>query len=126
MLGELNKMQPDDRTIMDTTLSIEITTQSDDSERLLKESYTFGFVPEHDKWIIEEYVEQRSQDTDQVRDRQWSQTDHILWYDDDFEDRLTVPTTVADRLAEAVGVDSVTIQVPSTDSYKIVYDSAND
>jgi len=100
-------------TVMRSTLSIDIRTRDTQADDLIERTYTFSYAKEWDKWMFHEYVEERTDDTTSVSDREWVQTRHIFWDNPDDSPEIDVPQCVAQQLADATGSSSVTIQVPN-------------
>lgn len=113
MLNQLNDIQDSsDESVHGVDMSVSVETRDVDRDEIVERVYTFGYCDEWDKWMLEEYLERRSPDTDLVTDRDWRQAQHIFWYEADATPEIDVPSVVADRLAMATGSTSVTIQTP--------------
>lgn len=113
MLNELNDIQDTaSESVQGVSMSVSVETRDGDEGEIVERVYTFGYASEWDKWMLEEYLERRSRDTDLVTDRDWRQAQHIFWYEADETPEIDVPSVVADRLSMATGSESVTIQCP--------------
>lgn len=114
MLTELTDLQKSEESVNKTTLSITVETRvsGGSSNEIVEKLYTFSHAPEWDMWSFYEYQERRSPDTVQISDREWRTAQHIFWQDVSEHRKIDVPPEVAEKLAEATGSDSVTIQVP--------------
>lgn len=114
MLDELAQAgQPESETATNIDLSFAVTTRDSDTEDIVERVYTFAYAKEWDKWMFHEYVERRSQDTERMSDRNWQQTEHIFWNDMDDTREIDIPSTVTQKLADATGAESVTLQSPA-------------
>jgi hypothetical protein len=114
VLGELSGLQESDENVRNVHLSIDVETRStDDGEHeLVEREYTFAYSPEIDTWTFFEYEERRTPDTMVMSDRDWRQSRHIYWEDPHETATIDVPPEVSEKLAEATGSDSITIQTP--------------
>lgn len=113
MLSELEDLQESDEEIWgELTLSFTINTRSKESNEIIEREYTFGHAPPWDKWMFQEFEEKRTEDTKCMTDRNWRRTRHIMWDDISQTPTIDVPPEVGEKLNEALGTDSVTIQVP--------------
>lgn len=126
MLNDLNSMQSDEaESVQHTEMEFSVATRDSAAEELVERVYTFSYAPEWDKWTFQEYLERRSPDTSKIADRNWRQARHLFWHEADKTPSVDVPSAVAERLAEATGSESVTIQVPTggvtSDEYETVH-----
>lgn len=113
MLNELNDIQDgSDESVQGVDIDVSVETREESTDEIVERVYTFGYCDEWSKWMLEEFLERRSPDTDLVTDRDWRQAQHIFWYEADATPEIEVPSIVADRLAMATGSESVTIQTP--------------
>jgi hypothetical protein len=113
VLNELNDIQDgSDESVQGVDIDVSVETREESTDEIVERVYTFGYCDEWSKWMLEEFLERRSPDTDLVTDRDWRQAQHIFWYEADATPEIEVPSIVADRLAMATGSESVTIQTP--------------
>jgi hypothetical protein len=113
MLGELSEIQkPSDEVISGIEMSFDVRTRDDKENELVEKVYTFCYAEEWDKWTFQEYLERRSSDTLKMSDRNWRRVQHCLWHEVNETPDVDVPPQVADKLAQATGSESVTIQIP--------------
>lgn len=114
MLNDLNSMQSaESESVQHTEMQFSIATRDGAAEELVERVYTFSYAQEWDKWTFQEYLERRSPDTSKITDRNWRQARHLFWHEASETPSVDVPSEVAERLAEATGSESVTIQVPA-------------
>lgn len=113
MLNELHDHQQSDEVVSGVSITIDIETRSSDTDELVHKVYRFGYAEEWDKWMFQEYREQRTQDVNSVYNRSWKQSRHIMWNDVNEVATIDVPPEVANKLQEATGADSVIIQIPA-------------
>lgn len=127
MLNELQDIQGSgDETTIATEVSISIETRVDSSDNIIERTYVFSYAKEWDKWTLVEFVEQVSDDTLPISDREWDISEHTYWYDEEAD--IHVPKEVSDALAEATGGD-VTIQAPVSgegNEYVEIHDESNE
>jgi len=112
MLSELGDMHQSDESVCATSIQFDIETRDTDGDELVHKTFCFGYADEWDKWVFREYYEKRTADTDSVMDRNWQQSRHIMWHDNETP-TIDVPTVVTERLQEATGADEIVMQVPS-------------
>jgi len=112
MLTELEELQSSDEQLWKTHLSFEIETRSEEGNEIVHKTYTFNYADAWEKWTFSEYLEKRTPDTARMGDRDWRKARHIYWQDHETPS-IEVPPEVSQRLAEMVGADSVTVQVPA-------------
>lgn len=114
MLNELyDKQQESDETVVAKDVSVTVETQSSTDDERVRREYTFNWAKEWNKWVFQEFVEQRTSTAVSVTDRTWRDTQHIMWSDVTDTPEIDVPPAVSDALAEATGADEVVMQVPS-------------
>lgn len=113
MLNELSGFQSSDERFFSISLSFDVETRADEGGELVHRTYTFSYAEEWDTWIFSEFHEKRTGDTKLGAERDWSRSRHVMWHDMSETRTIDVPPEVADRLAEATGSSSVTIQVPT-------------
>jgi len=112
MISELNRLQDSDERVTGVTMSFNIETECEENDELVHREYTFSWAKEWDKWMFQEFREQRTPNDCSVSERNWRDSQHIMWTDVGEEPSITVPPEVTDRLKEATGAESVVIQVP--------------
>ena len=112
MLSELDGMQESVEQVWQMEMELTVETRVSAADELVRRSYTFSYAKEWDKWMLMEYVEERANDVANVSDRDWRETERLLWNETETAG-ITIPPEVADKLKEVTGSDSVTIQSPS-------------
>lgn len=122
MLTELEGLQSSDESVTATTLSLEFETRSNEDDEIVHKEYRFSYADEWDKWMFHEYTEKRTPDTAKIEKRNWRQTRHIIWTETREVPEIDVPPEVSQKLAEATGAESVTIQVPTGSIRERKYD----
>jgi len=112
MLSELEELQESDERLWTcTSISFTMKSRIDEGDELVEREYTFAHAKEWDKWLLQEFEEKRTEDTDSVTDRCWRGSRHIMWQDDEVRD-IDVPPEIGQALKEAINANSVTIQIP--------------
>jgi len=112
MLNELSGLQSSGERVWHTNFSVEVETRSKENGECVNKEYKFRYAKEWDKWAFQEYTEKRTDDTSKISDRNWRRSRHIVWTDLNEARTIDVPPEVAEKLAEAIGAESITIQVP--------------
>jgi hypothetical protein len=113
MLTELDGLQKSDESVYGSMeVSFTIQTRSESGDEVIERSYTFGHADEWDKWTFREFEEKRANDNGSITERNWRRTRHILWNDIQESRSIDVPPEVGEKLKEAIGADSVTVQIP--------------
>lgn len=124
MLGELTEIQePSEESVDSVSMSFDVRTRDTESEELVERVYTFCYAPEWDKWTFQEFLERRSPDTLRMSDRNWRRVKHCLWHEAGETPDIDVPPQVAEKLSQATGAESVTIQVPRGKIDETVYET---
>lgn len=123
MLNELTGLQESEESVNQVRLSIDIDTRSTDGKELVEKEYTFTYSKHLETWMFFEYTEKRTPDNDHVTGRDWRQAQHIFWQDPADPATIDVPPEVSEKLAEATGCESVTIQVPRGAIDELKYDT---
>lgn len=113
MLSELGDIQESDESIWNISMTFEVETRSEDGNELVHKKYNFGYAKEWDTWTFHEYVEKRTPNTGTVSDRNWRDARHIMWGDVTETPSVEVPPEVAEKLREATGADSITMELPA-------------
>ena len=113
MLSELDGMQESAEQIWQMEMEFTVKTRVSGADEFVQRTYTFGYAEEWDKWTLIEYAEERANDVANIGDRDWRETERLLWNESETAE-VTIPPEVADRLKEVTGSDSVTIQSPSS------------
>lgn len=112
MLRDLGELQESNEELWGCAeVSFTIDTRIEDGE-IIEREYTFSHAPEWDKWVFTEFEEKRAENTSRVTDRTWRRTRHVISHD---LEALTidVPPEVEQELEELLGLEDMTIQVPS-------------
>jgi len=112
MLSELDDMQESREQIWKMSMELTVETRVSSADELVRRSYRFSYAKEWDKWTLSEYVEERANDVAKITDRDWRETERLLWNESETAE-ITIPPEVADKLKEVTGSESVTIQSPS-------------
>jgi hypothetical protein len=123
MLNELTDLQESEEEIHQVRLSIDVETRSTDGDELVEKEYTFTYAPSLETWMFFEYTEKRTPDVDYISGRNWRQSRHIFWEDPADTSTIDVPPEVSEKLAEATGCESVTIQLPKGAIDELKYDT---
>jgi hypothetical protein len=113
MLTDLQQLQSSDEDVQAIDLGITVESFTRDSDELVEKSYTFSYADEWDKWVFTEFREKRTPTGGKVSDRNWRKSQHIVWNDVEEARHIEVPPEVSEKLADATGADSITIQTPS-------------
>lgn len=111
MLTDLTDLQSSDEDVQGVELSFDIETRTSDGSELIERQYTFDYAKEWDKWTFVEFLEKRTPNTDQITERNWRKSRHVMWYDGSEPD-VEIPPEVTDALERATGADSIVIQTP--------------
>lgn len=114
MLTDLANEQGSEEHVWTVDLSFDIETRSQNGDIIIRRVYTFRYAEEWDKWTLFEYSEEKTEDTDDITDRNWRESKHLTWDDPRAIPEIDVPPEVSDELAKATGSSEVTIQVPSS------------
>lgn len=113
MLNELHDRQESGETVWAVSMSFDVESRTTEDGDIVHKTFTFSYADEWDKWVFQEYEERRAPEAQDVADRQWIEARHVTWNDPNETPTIDVPPEVADKLAEATGADSVTIQTPT-------------
>jgi len=114
MLTELEDMQESNETVWGgTTVSFTIETREKDNSKIVQRTYTFAHSPRFDIWTFQEFEEKETKNTKRISGRNWRRNRHVLWNDPAEERKIDIPSEVGEKLKEAIGAESVTIQTPA-------------
>ena len=110
MLDELAALQTSDDQYWMSSLSFSVETRSEDGDELVHKTYTFTTTETADEWHFSEYKEKRCDATDGITDRNWRQSRHVWWHEEEEVD-VEVPRIVTNKLADELGVDTVKLEL---------------
>lgn len=113
MLSELEDLQKSDEVVYgEPTVSFTIRTRSESGSILTERVYSFSYSKGWDEWMFHEFEEKQTEDSGSISDRNWRRTRHILWDEMNDTPEIDVPPEVGQKLKEAIGAESVSIQIP--------------
>ena len=112
MLSELDSLQSSDESVRNIDLTFDVETKSRDDSELVMKKYTFSYAEQFDTWHFHRYKEKRTPNTSRMTNRNWRTVEEIIWNDVHETQKIDVPPEVTQKLSQATGSESITIQPP--------------